>query len=414
MGRSLVATRLADVHDKLDRLRLLDPILVDVSLREACSSSSLGHILQNKIDILPLLDSFGLRDQIIASFNYQLSEHPQVEDDFCQHLQQTGHDMSRCFALTSVGSLENQVFAPHLSMLKLLEYGIPNTVHEIYLLPEAIGREQLLANLTASVCWLRERTPDAGRIYLNIVDLMDAFFVDSDWACQVLEHLATLAVDAVSFEDGRGTYFPFQVGAMVASMKALLRADQKVLLHLHAGNGMENASVIEALIEGADGYWAGMDKDSSVIGQASLGELIANLLRAGNVKVAERYDVTQLVPTCSALHFINTAQEPPADWPIIGGHAYRPMLSGFEQRSGRPMDLPAAAIGQLPSWRVAPSGSDVPAIQGCMEQAFGVTIDVAMATRMILLMRSDLRSGIRISYDKSEQLHLLYERAAQG
>ena len=98
----------------------------------------------------------------------------------------------------------------------------------------------------------------------------------------MLDLLAELGVDAVSFEDGRGSYFPFQVGAMVKAMKALLKPEQKVLFHAHAGNGMENAAVLEALLEGADGYWAGMEKESSTIGHASLGELVANLVRAGN------------------------------------------------------------------------------------------------------------------------------------
>lgn len=43
----------------------------------------------------------------------------------------------------------------------------------------------------------------------------------------------------------------------------------------------ENASLIEALLSGADGAWGGLPKSAAIIGHASLGELIANLVRAG-------------------------------------------------------------------------------------------------------------------------------------
>jgi hypothetical protein len=54
---------------------------------------------------------------------------------------------------------------------------------------------------------------------------------------------------------------------MVKAMKALLKPEQKVLFHAHAGNGMENASVLEDPLDGADGYWADMEKESSSNGR---------------------------------------------------------------------------------------------------------------------------------------------------
>lgn len=415
-GRAQVDARFADADAKLARLRALDPILIDVSLREPCSSSYVGHTLRDKLDLLPLIDAFGFKDKVLATFNYQLSDHPQVEDDFCRHLNDSGYDLTGCFALTSVGAMRDAAFVPDISMRKLVEYRIPNTIHELYLLPEAAPRADVLAALTTSVRWLRAHVRgDHGgpcRIYLNIVDLADAFFACRDWACEALEHLAGLQVEAVSFEDGRGSYFPFQIGAVVASMKALLRSDQKVLFHCHAGNGMDNASVLEALLQGADGYWAGMDRESSTIGHAPLSELIANLLRAGNPNMAARYRVRELLPICRRMHRINTGQEIPPTWPIQGSNAYRQMLSGFDQVATRAMDLPPELIGEQYSFRISPVGSDVPVIQGRVRDALGIAIDEARATRMILLMRSDLREGRRIRYDDPDELIKLYHRAA--
>jgi len=404
--------QLADT--KLDILRSVTPMLFDISLREPCFAAPIGHTLQNKLDLLRLVDEFGVQDKILATLDYQFQQYPQVEDDFCRHLQQQGYDMRRCFAMTAIGTQAAGQFVPDPSMCKLVEFGIPNTIQELELLPHP-DRDQTLANMSASIGWLREHLAAVdgrpGRIYVNILDLIDTFLVDRDWACTALALLSTLAVDGLSFEDDRGTFFPFQVGAAVAASKAMLREDQKVLCHVHTGNGMENASVIEALLQGADGYWGGLERTSSTIGHASLGELIANLMRAGNPHMRERYKVESLVPICKQMHAINTAEPVPADWPIFGADAYREVLSEFHQHGERPMDLPPSAIGGHYLHRIAPVGSDIPVVQGRVWEALSIRIDQDTAHRMILLMRSDLRANKRIEYDAEAQLRELYRRA---
>jgi isopropylmalate/homocitrate/citramalate synthase len=267
----------------------------------------------------------------------------------------------------------------------------------------------LMQRIDASVRWLRTRIP--GRIMMNVVDLMDAFYADRDYAAAVLALLAELPVDGLSFEDARGTYFPFQVGAMVSAAKAMLEPAQKVVFHCHAGNGMENASAIEALLNGADGYWGGMEKESSTIGHASLGELIANLARAGNANMAQRFQLDQLLPTCRALHQLDLKEATPEGWPITGANAYRQMLSGFDQVPGRLMDLPPDVIGEQYTFRISPDGSDIPVIQGRVLEALEEEIDSETADRMILLMRQDLMNGIRIRYDDPVPMRELLERA---
>lgn len=394
--------------DKLAILQQADPMLIDVSLREPCFSSYLGHTLQTKQAILPLVDSFGLQDKIIATLDYQDPTHPQVEDQFLQWLNDTGYNMANCFVLTAVGEIAGGQFVPDISMEKLVDYKVPNTLHEIYLLPK--GDPQLLMQrIDASVKWLRQNIP--GRIMMNVVDLMDAFYTDRDYAASVLNLLAEIGVDGLSFEDARGTYFPFQVGAMVAAAKAMLNPAQKVVFHCHAGNGMENASAIEALLNGADGYWGGMEKESSTIGHASLGELIANLVRAGNANMGRRYRLEQLLPTCRALHQLDLKEDTPEGWPITGTNAYRQMLSGFDQQPGRFMDLAPQVIGEQYTFRISPDGSDIPVLQGRVQEALGQVIDTATADCMILLMREDLMNGIRIRYDDPVALRELLQRA---
>ncbi len=151
---------------------------------------------------------------------------------------------------------------------------MPNTLHEIYLSKEGMQGQYDLAtlrrSLPLSIQWLIDNVRgDHGgkpRILINIVDGCDAFAEDPEMVCSILQLLAEQPVEGVSIEDDRGTYLPFQVGAYVAVARSYLPAPLQLLVHVHAGAGVENASAIEALLNGADGLWGGLPKQAAIIG----------------------------------------------------------------------------------------------------------------------------------------------------
>ena len=129
-GRAAFDAQLADATHTLARLQQMDPILIDVSLREPCFSSRLGHTLEQKLQILPLVDGFGFKDKIVATFDYQDPAHPQVEDQFLSFLNAHGYDLTGAFAESKVGGFNARgEFVPDISMRKVVEHGIPNTLH---------------------------------------------------------------------------------------------------------------------------------------------------------------------------------------------------------------------------------------------------------------------------------------------
>lgn len=415
---------LAGVQEKIEKLRDVDPYLIDLSLRENPVGSRVGQTLAEKLGILPQLREFGFKNIHLGVLDYSIPDELEVEDDFMMYLRDHQIDMTGCFASTAVGiSKTRGQFTPDPSQLKLQAYGVPNTIHEIYLSREEMASlydlETLRRSLPVSIRWLNDNVRGDGgrkpRIIVNIVDGIDALLEDLDTTCSILSLLAELPIEGVSVEDGRGTYLPFQVGAAVAVIRKFLPAPLKLLVHVHAGAGFENASVLEALLNGADGAWGGLPKRAAMIGHASLGELISNLARVGNRHVHRHYRLKQLLPLATRLQVLDEEGRVPDDLPILGNNAYRLTLGFFEQKEGRFMDLAPEVIGGAYRYRVNPLVSNQEVIAGRLAEVMGRKPEEFSATvleQMIRLIRRDMRAGKRIIYDEPENLLHLYARAS--
>jgi hypothetical protein len=338
------------------------------------------------------------------------------------HLRDSQADMSGCFVFTAMGIADEAGgFNPDPSMIKMKDYAVPNTLHEIYLSQDGMAGQYdlatLLRSLPASIAWLREniKGEDGGppRIFINIVDGCDAFSDNLEATCEVLTMLRTLSVEGLSMEDDRGTFLPFQVGAFVAIARSYMPTPQKILVHMHSGGGFENAAVLEALLNGADGAWGGLPKRAAIIGHASLGELIANLVRVGNVNMKD-YQLNNLMPLATNLQIMDENEPVEDDIPILGHNAYRLPLSFFRQKAGRFMDLVPEQIGGTYRYRICPVVSDPAVIAGRLAEVTGLpaaSFAQQVLTQMMRLMRRDLRAGKRIVYDEPDNLKALYQRA---
>lgn len=414
---------LKNIQAKIDILRNIKPYLIDSSLRENPVGARVGQTLADKLSIFPKLRAFGFKHILLGSLDYAMPDELEVDDDFMMYLRDNKIDMTGCFAATDIGIVQDDgTFTPSPSQLKLKDYGVPNTLHEIYLSQYGMAGQYDLAtlrrSLTASIAWLNDNiVGDNGakpRIIINIVDGCDAFAEDADTACEILNLLAQQAIAGVSIEDDRGTYLPLQVGAYTALARSCLPAPLKLLVHIHAGAGFENASVIEALLNGADGAWGGLAKHAAIIGHASLGELIANLLRVGNQHMQD-YQIKQLLPLATQLQTLDDEISlVPDDYPVLGNNAYRLTLSFFRQIKNRFMDLVPEDIGGQYHYRICPLVSDAAVIAGRLAEVTNQPVDAfsgKVLAQMIRLMRRDLRAGERIVYDEPKQLIALYARA---
>ena len=273
---------LAGAQEKIDQLRNVQPYLIDLSLRVNPVGARVGQTLADKLSILPKLREFGFKNILLGTLDYAIPDELEVDDDFMMYLRDHQIDMSGCFAFTQIGiSKAPGQFTPDPSQLKLQAYGVPNTLHEIYLSPRGMAgqydKETLRRSVVASIQWLMAnvRGDNGGkpRILINFVDGCDAFAEDPEFACSMLSLLAAQPIEGISIEDDRGTYLPLQVGAFIKVARSFLPPPLKIVVHMHAGGGFENASLLEALLSGADGAWGGLPKRAAIIGHASLVEL---------------------------------------------------------------------------------------------------------------------------------------------
>lgn len=423
-GMERARAAMAQAKEKADRLASVQPYLIDLSLRENVFGSNVGQTLADKLAILPQLRAFGFSNILLGTLDYALPDEPEVDDDFMQYLRDHGIDMTGGFAFTDIGLVdESGHFTPSISMQKLRSYRVPNTLHEIYLSPEGMASAgydfaTLVRSLPASIAWLNDNVVgDHGgkpRILVNIVDGCDAFMENLTEVGEVLSLLATLPIEGLSIEDDRGTYMPFQVGAIVAAARSFLPPPRKILVHMHTGAGFENASLVEALLNGADGVWGGLPKRAAIIGHASLGELIANLVRVGNPNMASTYQLRDLLPLATRLQELDSESPVPDDEPILGANAYRLTLDFFRQTSARFMDLPPDAIGGAYGYRVCPLAADKVVLAGRLSEVTGRdpnSFPAEVLEMMIRIMRRDLRSARKIDYDEPAALLDLYARA---
>lgn len=413
---------LAGASEKVEKLRTIKPYLIDLSLRENPVGARVGQTLADKLSILPRIREFGFSNILLGTLDYAMPDELEVDDDFMIYLRDQGIDMRGCFAFTAIGLSDAQGrFTPDPSQRKLQSYAVPNTLHEIYLSKAGMAGQYdldtLRRSLPASIKWLNDtiRGDEGGRprIIINIVDGCDAFAEDPDTVLSILGLLAEQEIEGISIEDDRGTYLPFQVGAYVAVARSMLPAPFKILVHMHTGGGFENASVIEALLNGADGVWGGLPKRAAIIGHASLGELIANLVRVDNPHMAN-YRLDQLLPLATSLQVRDEEDAVPDDLPVLGHNAYRLPLSFFRQEKGRFMDLAPEAIGGEYRYRICPVVSDPAVIAGRLAEVTGRAASEFSETvlqTMVRLMRRELRAGERIVYDEPGPLLQLYARA---
>ena len=414
---------LSEIRDgidaKMSRLRELDPCILDMSFREAALSSRYGHTLADKIELYELAREFGFTDFGLSNFY----DFPSVTDQFLDYLLENDISLDRFLVTIAVepGDGSNAV-ARSPAVVRTEEAGIPNVILLIEIRPCTVAlsgrdRDEMLRDIDRYIRHYRARLPPEtgreGRIYVRIADIFDAFDDDPAYVVQVLKLLGASPITGILYEDVRGSRFIFESNALVRLMRRYLPPPRKILAHPHSGNGMEDAATIEAVLEGADGVWAGFTPQAAQGGHGSALMFLTNLVRAGNPHVQRLYRLEKLVETARRMWRVLDRRDVEPNQPVVGERAYRYVDRYFEQ-GDLPCDLDPALIGAEAGYEIMPAWAPGYVIGKRLEE-LGYDPEVfgnrTLLHRVRALINEAQMEGRHVRFDDPAELAPVVERA---
>ena len=418
--RDAIRTAKDNIDAKMARLRDVVPIVLDLSCREPTLPAPYGHTLEDKKEVLKLAKEFGFTDLAVGSF----FDFPTVDEQFCRYLKEHGDTMDGYFAnVMVVRTLQDKPFNPSYSMDRIAEFGIPNILLLTEIRPKTVTKngesyEDYFADLIQSIEYMRGKvlppsSSKRGRIYMRFLDIFDAWDEDPDLVARVMKLLSYMPIDAIIFEDVRGTHFPFQTAELVRLIRRYHQPPVPILVHPHSGNGLEDASVIEAVLAGADGVWAGFTPEAAMGAHGSTAMLFSNLLRAGNQHVMMNYDIKRLTEIADRMSCIHMGESINQYQPVIGKKAYHYIDDQFEQHD-LPCDLAPEIIGQEVGSRITPAWSH-PVIVGRRLAELGyppeLTEDANFIRECRIVMAKWNIDGRRYLADDPKELETIVDEA---
>ena len=419
--RAALAEIREDIHAKMSRLRDLDPCILDMSFREAALSSRYGHTLADKIELYELAREFGFTDFGLSNFY----DFPSVTDQFLDYLIENDIPLDRFLVTVAVepGDGSNAI-ARSPAVVRTEEAGIPNVILLVEIRPctvELSGRDraEMLRDIDRYIRHYRARLPPEterqGRIYVRIADIFDAFDDDPAYVAQALKLLGASPITGILYEDVRGSRFTFESNALVRLMRRYLPPPRKILAHPHSGNGMEDAATIEAVLEGADGVWAGFTPQAAQGGHGSALMFLTNLVRAGNPHVERLYRLEKLVETARRMWQVHDRHDIEPNQPVVGERAYRYVDRYFEQ-GDLPCDLDPELIGAEVGYEIMPAWAPTYVIGKRLEE-LGYEPELyenrTLLHRVRALINETQMEGRHVRFDDPDELAVVVERARE-
>ena len=408
---------------KLERLKDMDFFILDNSIRESTVGQIRSHTLQNKIDIFKQIKKCGLRDIIVASFSHMT----RVDDDFCQHLVDSGEDFTNLYSFSEVTEgLRNGRYDTEKipnSMKKNKKYGLRHTVFEMDLAnPDcdwggAWTVSDQVSMLRKLFKWVRTEIFKDARILINLRDFSVTMSRAPQRLLEVVEAIASLPDDekifAFIYED-LGDSFPDELGIWTRSVRKVMNKsgwrDGRLLMHIHEQWDLQTAATLSCLEHGADGVWASLCEEGAAVGHASSSVTTMNLVRLGNKKVLERYNVEEMREAARKITKITTGQNPSPRQVLYGERALDAVF-GFPLEVVRAFDI-NKFFGVEPVQRMNTLASDE-MIRDHLVSLFGehAQFTLEMGMKMKELMLEDLRSGRKEEYQSKLGLTMLFDRA---
>mmetsp|Transcript_16059 Transcript_16059/g.43668 ORF Transcript_16059/g.43668 Transcript_16059/m.43668 type:complete len:651 (-) Transcript_16059:62-2014(-) len=429
-GRPLLSRRSA--AEKLERLRTMDCLVLDNTLRETTVGSLRGHTPQDKHQILRLVEPCGFTEYVIANFG-----DPRGADDvFAEELVASGRDLSRAWCFSELyDSFEEEdgtrrgrrpvLDTPH-GLVRAASLGIPNVIIERDVVCRRTSwdrwsEEEEMAMFTRRVQFAQDH--GLQRVLFNFRDFCVACAENMPWVIRLTRHVATLAqqfsgmVFGIIWEEPTGCLFPFEIVDWVSEVRAVMDdagwREGHLLLHIHRGYGMSEAIVIECLAAGCTGIWCATCADGASIGHACSAITLTNLARIGNTSVREKYSLPAIRRCAIEVCKIVTGAAPEVSTEVYGERALDTVFDASSGGSGGdPTELLCEMFGETRRTRISTMATPVMFRTKLLEVFGGTPEDysISLCSEMRSKMFQDLASGRKEVYSTAAGLSALYER----
>ena len=220
-----VDDNVAQEKRKRARLRDLDLIVLDNSLRESTVGQLRGHTLENKWKIYNEVKKCGFKFKIVAAFSHMT----RVDDTFVKEIVAKEEDVCNLFAFTEIiESVEDGIpdtKSIPVGLSKMQELGLINPIIEIDLAIDSINWDVFTVQdmcqlLLERIQWSRKvLSPDA-KIMINLRDFPDAMVYQMERLFTVVDFLGSLSAAerpfGIMYEEPTGKYLPEEVGSWTA------------------------------------------------------------------------------------------------------------------------------------------------------------------------------------------------------
>ncbi|XP_071491060.1 uncharacterized protein [Diadema antillarum] len=404
---------------KYQVLRDLDLFVLDNSMRESTVAQLRGHTLENKWKIYEEVKKCGFKHTIVASFSHMT----RVDDDFVKQLKERGENPDGLWAFSEITAgakdkVPDTTNVP-LGIRKLQPAGLYNVIFEVDLGDSVydfnrFSIDNMCALLSKWNNWCYENLSSKAKVMFNFRDIGDVMPKHSVRLFKVVSFFAQLPPNrrpfGIVFEEPMGKALPEECGMWARYIRKIMDDNGwkgHLLVHVHEKYGNCDTTVLQALMDGANGVWASVCTEGAAIGHASTCVTLMNLIRLGNKKVLRKYNCTYLRQAAVNVTKITTGKDPHIKQPIFGARA----IDFVFTLQPEDFDL-ARFFGEKAPVRITTMASKE-MIRHRLVNLFGDNpqFTLELANKMKKLILEDVRAGRKEEYMSMVGLALLFDRA---
>lgn len=287
--------------------------VLDTTLRDGCQGVRVSYSVNDKLNIIKLLDDFGVAYIEVGNPFYSLKD-----EELFREIKKLKLKNSKiaCF-----GATRHMGIAPEEdnALLALRDSGADVCV--------IFGKswdlhvtEVLKTNLRENISMISDSVKflkDAGKeVIFDAEHFFDGYKANHDYALSTIKAASDAGADTVCLCDTNGGFFPDEIKEITEKVVSFIPCP--IGIHAHNDSGMAISNSIFATYGGATHIQGTMIGTGERCGNANLSAIIANLqLKKGYELVS---DITNLTYTCRAIADISNLSM--RDLPYVGRNAF--------------------------------------------------------------------------------------------